>query len=362
MKERHFITGNDQDETESSEHARPNGWLLFVACDPGAQFATRVKKAFESESGTRNIPLLGADGDPVIRRFPDTETCARFPVSVAGADAYVFQCAHTHTWDSSVNENIQELLQTIRTLKTHRARTITAVLPYSPYARQDKPSFMEREASLAKLFVDQLKTAGADAYLTYHPHTYALYGFCEPHIRFVPLDGIHLMADIFSEYKKREDTIAVCTDAGGAKFVVKFANILGIDYAIASKFRSSGRNVESLGVIGPLENKRIAILIDDETVTGGSLLGVASILHEQFHIQNVQAAVSHFKAEPESYGRFAEAHRQGAVSRLHITDTIPHAADSLGEYVEVHSVVDRFAAAIDRLHFNRSVSQLFTFP
>jgi ribose-phosphate pyrophosphokinase len=355
-----FLTADRAQELHGRDQTEPNGWLLFASCDGGAEFAEAVRRVYVERSENVDVPILGAPDASITRRFPDTETCFRLPISVAGADAYVFQSAHSHLYDRSVNENIQELLQAVRTLKAHRARSITVVLPYSPYGRQERPTFMQREASLAKLFADQLRIAGADAFLTYHPHTYALYGFCEPAVRFVPLDGLHLFTELFAEWRNDEDAIAVSTDAGGAKAVVRFAGIIGIDYAIANKFRSSSTKTETLGVIGKVEGKKKAVILDDEVVTGGSLIGCARRIVEDYGIEEVHAAVSHFKSPPEALERFAEAREAGWLKRLHVTDTVPHVSevDAL-DHIKVHSIVDRIAAAINRLHFSCSVSVLF---
>ena len=190
----------------------------------------------ENNSELESIPLLGSYRTD-HNHFADKETCPRLRQHVAGSNAYVFQCVHEFISPNTVNENIQQLLQVIRTLRAHRAKSITVVTPYYPYSRQDKPSFLAREATLASLFSDQLKIAGANIHLTYHPHALSLYGFYEPEMMLVALSGLDLFLDIFSQFKGRDDVVAVSTDAGGAKMTVHFSDAMDIPYAIANKFR-----------------------------------------------------------------------------------------------------------------------------
>jgi phosphoribosylpyrophosphate synthetase len=144
-----FITPEQYEIIGKKEMMGPNGWLLFVACNAGIDFAAKVKTEFESmlaenNSSVREIPMIGTKEKPVTAVFSDTETCPRLHTGVSGANAFVIQCAHETVTGNTVNENIQQLIQVIRTLRAHRATTITVVTPYSPYSRQDKPTFMQR--------------------------------------------------------------------------------------------------------------------------------------------------------------------------------------------------------------------------
>ncbi|MDG5814723.1 ribose-phosphate diphosphokinase [Chitinispirillales bacterium ANBcel5] len=343
----------------------PNGWLLFVACNNGIHLAQSVKTEYESmlkKNGNEfeEIPLIGTSNQPLTTVFKDTETCPRLHKHVAGANAFVFQCIHDNTSANSVNENVQQLLQAIRTLRAHRARTITVVIPYNPYSRQDKPSFMAREATLASLFVDQLKTSGADACLTYHPHTLSLYGFYEPEMMLIALSGLDLFVELFSEFKHSTDTVAVSTDAGGTKFTIHFSDAMNIPYAIANKYRPGKEKTSLIGIIGDISDKQVAIILDDETVTGSSLINTVKSLHDTYGIKKIYGAISHNKIQPQYLEKLIEAHQKYGLFELHTTDTIPQ-IEPVKElsFIKIHSLASRFAATINRLHFNQSVSELF---
>jgi ribose-phosphate pyrophosphokinase len=360
-----FITPEQYEVIGKKEIMGPNGWLLFVACNAGINFANKVKFEYEkmfaeNSNAPYEIPMIGSKEKPITAVFSDTETCPRLPTGVSGANAFVIQCVHETVTGNTVNENIQQLIQVIRTLRAHRATTITVVTPYSPYSRQDKPTFMQRESVLAGLFADQLKTAGANIHLTYHPHTYALHGYYEPAMTFVALSGLALFVEILEDKMKRDDTVVVSTDAGGAKFAVHYANAMDLTYAIANKFRTGKDKANLLGIIGDLENKKSAIIIDDETVTGTSVLNAARQLHDRYNIQDICICLSHMKMHKEHVPRLVEAHNNWGVKEIHVTDTVPQIPEilSLG-FVKVHSIARRFASAINRMHYNQSISTIF---
>ncbi|MBN1307294.1 MAG: ribose-phosphate pyrophosphokinase [Chitinispirillaceae bacterium] len=360
-----FITPESFLTIRRQDLSGPNGWLLFVACNSGIDLAMSVKREYESmlsQNGSElvEIPLLGSYNNPITRVFSDTETCPRLCEHVAGSNAYVFQCVHEHITPNTVNENIQQLLQVVRTLRAHRARTITVVTPYSPYSRQDKPSFLAREATLASLFVDQLKSAGAHTHLTYHPHALSLYGFYEPDMMLVALSGLGLFTEIFDSFRGREEVVAVSTDTGGAKNTVHFSEALNIPYAIANKFRPGKDRVNLLGIIGDLNGKKTALITDDETVTGSSIANATRCLFTDFGVKEIHVAVSHLKLREEYLPTIIELHERYGLAALHTTDSIPQipAIKNL-DFITVHSLARRFASTINKLHYNQSVSELF---
>jgi ribose-phosphate pyrophosphokinase len=361
-----FITPEDFDkQIKKRPLSGPNGWLLFVACNSGIDLARAVKQEYEAmlkanNSGLLEIPFLGSDEEPVTTIFADTETCPRLNQHVAGSDVYVFQSVHEHKSSHTVNENIQQLLQVVRTLRAHRARTITVVTPYCPYSRQDKPSFLAREATLSSLFADQLKVAGAHVHLTYHPHALSLYGFYEPDMMLVALSGLDLFVDMFSSFKGLSDVVAVSTDAGGAKSTVHFSEAMDIPYAIANKFRPGKDRANLLGIIGDLKNKRVAIITDDETVTGSSIINAVRWLYTNYGVQEIYAGISHLKLKDEYIPNLIELHTQYGLKELHTTDTIPQTSSIYGlDFIKVHPLACRFAATINHMHYNQSVSDLY---
>jgi len=360
-----FVTPEKFEQTTIKDLSGPDGWLLFAACNSGIDFALDVKNEYElmlrfNKSSCKSIPLIGDHENPITRIFADTESCPRLKRHVAGSNVYVFQCVHERTSDQTVNENIQQLLQVVRTLSYHRAKTITVVTPYSPYSRQDKPSFMQRESTLASLFADQLNIAGADFHLTYHPHSYSLYGLYEPDMKMVALNGLDLFIEVFEEYKGDEDTVVISTDSGGAKFTIHYANAMKLPYAIASKFRYAKDSTQFLGVIGDIEGKKRAIITDDETVSGSSLFNLVKSLYLNYGIHEIYVAISHMKLLKSKIPDLIDAHKNYGLKTFHITDTIPQYKELIDlDFVVHHKLARRFAATINHMHYHRSISEMF---
>ncbi|MBD3314303.1 MAG: hypothetical protein GF344_00825, partial [Chitinivibrionales bacterium] len=117
-----FITPEDNERIGMRGLRGPNGWLLFVGCNGGIDFAQAVKSEYEGllaerASNIGEVPLIGTHDEPITTMFADTETCPRLSKYVTGSNAYVFQCCHENTTGYTVNENIQQLIQVVRTLR-----------------------------------------------------------------------------------------------------------------------------------------------------------------------------------------------------------------------------------------------------
>lgn len=362
-----FITPEKFEELKFKQLAGPNGWLLFVACNSGIELAKNVegeykKKLRENNSKLKSVPLLcgGKNGEPMTMIFDDTETRPRLPEHVAGSNAFVFQSVLDRTSNITVNDNLLQLLQMIRTLKVHGAKNITAVTPYSAYSRQDKPTFHKREATLAKLVADLSITAGVNEVFFYHLHTDAIKGFYEPHCRVVALTGLDLFIEESERFRGLKNAVAISTDAGGAKFTIHYAEAMNIDYGITSKIRPKDQKADTLGVIGELKGKTIALIADDETVTASSIIGAAKSLSEERNIDEIYAFISHNKLNKKAIPGLIEAHEKYHLKELHVTDSIPQVKEVLDlPFIKVHPLTERITYTINRLHYNQSVSEIF---
>ncbi len=342
----------------------PNGWLLFVACNSGIELAQKIKKEYDcyqkAKGNNVEVPLVGAEGEELTMVFPDTETCPRFDFSISGSDAFVFQNVQENITGNTVNENLMQLFQVIWALKEHGANRITVITPYGPYTRQDKPSFMKREPTTAKMVAEFFKACGVATHIVYHPHTYALYGCYGASVRYSPLSGLHLFEEIFEDKKNHDDTMVVSVDAGGAKFTINFARRMGLNYAIANKFRTSGYKAEILGIIGDLSDKKRAIIIDDETITGTSIINTVKALYTEYGIKENYVGISHFKLKESYFARLIEAHEKYGLKEFHITDSIPQKQEILDlGFIKQHSLTKKLASTINHIHYNQSISEIF---
>jgi ribose-phosphate pyrophosphokinase len=177
------------------------------------------------------------------------------------------------------------------------------------------------------------------------------------------LNGLDLFREIFNNRQKDLEAIVVSTDAGGAKATIHLAKALDIDYAITNKYRPQKEKADLLGVIGFLDDKKIAIITDDETVTFSSLMNAVKILSQDYKIREIYVAVSHMKLSPEKIPLLKKANETYNLKEIHFTDSVPQVKEILElPFVRVHSLDERFALTINNLHYNRSVSRLFYKP
>lgn len=200
------------------------------------------------------------------RDFANGEIFVRFEESVRGSDAFVLQ-----SFPAPLNEWLMEQLIMIDALKRGSAKRITAILPFYPYARQDK-KHRGREPISARLVADLLKTAGADRIITVDLHTDQIQGFFDG-----PVDHMHAQLQL-AEYVRSnyslEHITVVSPDSGRVRVAEKWADSLGgSPLAFIHKTRDPlvPNQVKSNRVVGEVEG-RTCILIDDMIDTGGTIM------------------------------------------------------------------------------------------
>ncbi len=280
-----------------------------------------------------------------IVKFSNENIKVRILESVRGKDVYVIQSSC-----SPVNENIMELLIMIDAIKHAKADSITAVLPYYPYARSDKKD-EPRISITARLIADLLETAGADRVMTMNLHSPQIAGFFR-----VPVD--HLLAGkLLCDYYKKvgiKNCVVVAPDAGSAKRAGHYAISLGLPLAILDKRRNDdSENAQIHHVIGEVKGKR-ALIFDDEIATGGSILEVIKAL-ESLGVKEIQAACVHGVLS----GKAIERLKASSLTRLVVTDTVTIPKEKKFPKLVVLSVAPLFAKAIECSNSGSSISGLF---
>jgi ribose-phosphate pyrophosphokinase len=251
---------------------------------------------------------------------------------------------------SPVNTRLMELFIMIDAFKRASAARITAVMPYYAYGRSDKKD-QPRIPITARMIANFLETAGANRVLTVDLHAGQIQGFFN-----VPVDELTALK-LFTDYFRQLDLpnpVVVATDAGGAKRARSMAERLDVPLAVMEKRRTSNdERAEVMTVIGEVQG-RTAIVVDDEVLTGGTLVNTVYALAERGAIK-VYAAATH--------GVFAGS----ALEKLHaapleeivITDTLPLPEGKPLEKVRVLSVAPMLAEVINRIHTGQSVGDLF---
>ncbi len=264
---------------------------------------------------------------------------------VRGDDIFIIQ---THS--SPVDANIMELLIYIRTLRDASAGRITAVLPYFSYARSDKKD-QPRVCITAKLIADMLEKAGANRALIMEMHSPQLQGFFN-----IPCDHLVGAPDIVKHLKNNWDLgnyVLVAGDSGATKMMEPYADALHLPIAMMDKRRIGNKEkVKIKGVIGDVTSKKV-LIIDDETLSGGTLVEDAEFLLNTAGAIEVDACFIHANLGKGA----AEKLNNSSIKRFLTTDTIPSQHFGLRN-LEIISVAKRFADIIKRIHNNESVKSL----
>src|SRR5438105_9679430 len=221
----------------------------------------------------RIAETLGVElGEVRLKTFANGETYCRYEDSIRGSDVFIVQSGN-----APVNDHVVELLIMIQAAKLASAKRITAVVPWYPYSRQDKKS-APREPITAKLVADALEGAGVDRVVTMDLHAGQIQGFFT-----VPVDHMTALQLFAQHYRDKglsgEQIVAVSPDVGRAKFARRFGKMLEADLAILNKTRPEHDTAEVTEVIGHVEGK-VAIMIDDMILTGGTLIAGAKALRE----------------------------------------------------------------------------------
>ena len=282
-----------------------------------------------------------------VGRFSDGETSVEIGVNARGLDCYVVQSTCT-----PVNDHLMELLIMIDALKRASAGSITAVLPYYGYARQDR-KVAPRTPITAKLVADLLTAAGATRVLSMDMHAGQIQGFFD-----IPFDHLYAAPVLLDHIRKRfEDptqTVIVSPDAGGVERARAYSKRLGASLAIVDKRRTRANVAEVMNLIGDVRDRN-AILLDDMVDTAGTLTQAAVALKES-GARRIIAYATHGVLSGPAITRIAES----AIEELVISDTIPLSAAGKGcPKIHVLSVAKLFAEAIQRIHRADSLSSLF---
>ncbi|KQU39681.1 ribose-phosphate pyrophosphokinase [Rhodococcus sp. Leaf225] len=292
---------------------------------------------------------LGIEVTPqTARDFANGEIFVRFEESVRGSDAFVLQ---SHPFP--LNTWLMEQLIMIDALKRGSAKRITAILPFYPYARQDK-KHRGREPISARLVADLLKTAGADRIITVDLHTDQIQGFFDG-----PVDHMHAhsqLADHIREGYNLEHITVVSPDSGRVRVAEKWADSLGgAPLAFIHKTRDPlvPNQVKSNRVVGDVEG-RTCILIDDMIDTGGTIAGAVKVL-EEAGAGDVVIAATHGVLSHPAAERLASCGAKEVV----VTNTLPISDDKLFPSLTVLSIAPLLGKTIREVFENGSVTSLF---
>lgn len=287
------------------------------------------------------IPL----GKCEVSEFSNENIFVRILENVRQRDVFVIQPI-----SSPVNKSLVELLIMLDALKRASADRITAVIPYYGYGRTDKKD-QPRVPITARLVADLITVAGANRLLTVDLHAAQIQGFFN-----IPVDELtafFLLRDYFKE-KALDDLVVVATDIGISKRARDLAAKLDAPLAIVEKRRvGNADKTLTLNIIGEVEG-RVALTVDDEIDTAGSLVGVVSALEER-GAKGVYACCTH----PVFSGSAIERLASCPVKEIVVTDTIPVAGNKKLDKITVLPIAPLLGEAIHRIHTGSSVGAMF---
>jgi ribose-phosphate pyrophosphokinase len=289
------------------------------------------------------VPL----GRASVGRFSDGEVNVELMENVRGRDVFILQSTCPPT-----NDMLMELLVMIDAARRASASSITAVIPYFGYARQDRRPRGARAPITAKLIANMITRAGASRVLTVDLHADQITGFFD-----IPVDNVYgspvLLGDAWRQRYK--NMVVVSPDVGGVVRARALAKQLDdVDLAIIDKRRPRANEVKVMNIIGDVKD-RSCVLIDDLVDTAGTLCQAAEALKEQGALK-VVAYITH----PVLSGKAVERIGSSALDELVVTDTIPlsKAAQACGR-IRVLSVAELLAETIRRIRDEESVSSMY---
>lgn len=307
--------------------------LKIFTCNANPGLAKEIAEALDLELGVSHVT-----------RFSDGEVRVKLEESVRGCDVFVVQPT-----SAPCNEHLMELLIMLDGLKRASAGSINVVIPYYGYARQDRKA-RARDPITAKLVADLLQTAGAHRLITMDLHAGQIQGFFD-----IPVD--HLIAEpILASYfqqKNLEDIVVVSPDMGGVTRARGMAERLGAPIAIIDKRRPEPNVAEIMNIIGSIEGKT-AIMIDDIIDTAGTITLGAKALMER-GAKEVYACCTH----PVLSGPAIQRLENSVIREVVVTNSIHLPEEKRSSKIVIRSVAKLIAEAIDRIHNEESVSELF---
>lgn len=282
-------------------------------------------------------------GQATTRRLPDSEIHVMLDEVVRDQEIFIIQpCSEP------VNENLVELLLYLDAFRRASAHKITAVVPYFPYARQERMA-QGREAISARVVANMLENMGAGRVIYVDIHSRAIQGFFN--IPVDPLSAVPLLADYFRAPEYANAAI-VSPDVGRASMAGKYAELLNLPLVVMHKRRTSFSATETTHVVGDIEGRR-PIIIDD-IMAGGSVLKQIDALYANGAVGRACFAVSHPVLLPTARERLDADER---IEKLVVTNTIPVAPAKQHPKIEVLSIAGLLADIIQRVYQGASISE-----
>ena len=286
-------------------------------------------------------------GDMSIRTFSDGEIWVKYEENIRGCDIFIIQSTN------GPSENIMELALLVDAAVRASADTVTVVIPYFGYGRQDRKD-QPRVPISSRVVVDILTALGTDRIITLDLHSTQIQGFAN-----IPFDNLYsrtvLHEAIKAENFSAQDTVVLAPDIGSVKMSQSYAKTLGMHFALIDKRRFAPNQAEVNHLIGELEDMDV-LIIDDMIDTAGTTVNAANAAIAE-GAKSVTAVATHGVLSGPAIERLSGS----SIKKVIITDTISISEDKKIDKLKIVSVSKIFGEAVIRVHNGESVSALFEF-
>ncbi len=301
------------------------------------------KRLAEKIANNLNVSL----GDISIKTFSDGELWVKYEENIRGSDVFIIQSTN------GPSENIIELALMIDAAVRASADTVTVIMPYFGYGRQDRKD-QPRVPISSRVMIDIMTTMGADRIITMDLHSTQIQGFAK-----IPLDNLYSRSVLYSAIKEEglepDQTTVLAPDIGSAKMSQGYAKNLGMHFAVIDKRRFSPNKAEISHLIGDMQNKNV-LIIDDMIDTAGTIINASEAALEN-GAKSVTVVATHGVLSGDSVNNL----NKSDIKKIIITDTIQIPKEKLFDKLTIVSVKDVFSEAVSRIHRGESVSALFQF-
>jgi len=286
-------------------------------------------------------------GSISIRTFSDGEIWVKYEENIRGCDVFIIQSTN------SPSENIMELSLMVDAAVRASADTVTVVMPYFGYGRQDRKD-QPRVPISSRVMVDILTALGTDRIITLDLHSTQIQGFAN-----IPFDNLYsrsvLYTAIMDEKLDPKHSVVLAPDIGSVKMSQSYAKTLGMHFALIDKRRFAPNQAEINHLIGDLKNMDV-LIIDDMIDTAGTTVNAAKAAMDE-GARSVTAVATHGVLSGPAIERLNDS----MIKKIIITDTISITKDKKIDKIQIISVASIFGEAVNRVHNGESVSALFEF-
>ena len=315
--------------------------MSIVAGKKVKMFALNANKEISEEiSMASGIPLSNVE----VTRFADGEIGINIEESVRGNHVFIIQPT-----SSPVNEHLMEVLIMCDAVKRASASSITIIMPYFGYSRQDRKA-KSRQPITAKLVADLLQVAGANRVICLDLHAAQVQGFFD-----IPIDNFPaapMLANYFIK-KKIQDVVVVSPDHGGVTRARNFAKLLDAPLAIIDKRRPGPNIAEVMNIIGDVDGKT-CIMVDDIIDTAGTLVVGAEAL-KKAGARDVYAAATHPILSLDATDKIFNS----CINEVVVTNTILIPKEKKNDKIVQLSIGGLLGEAILHVVNDEPISQIF---